>query len=42
MWVASHVVDAGGTAPVFWCSAAGLAALTFAFRRRLISLRRAR
>jgi predicted MFS family arabinose efflux permease len=41
LWVASHVVDAGGTAPVFWFSAAGLAALTFAFRRRLISLRRA-
>jgi YNFM family putative membrane transporter len=40
LWVASHVVDAGGTAPVFWCSAAGLAILTFAFRRRLISLRR--
>lgn len=41
LWVASHLVDTGGTAPVFWGSAAGLALLTFAFRRRLLSSRRA-
>jgi YNFM family putative membrane transporter len=41
LWVASHVVDAAGTAPVFWFSAVGLALLTFAFRRRLLSSRRA-
>jgi predicted MFS family arabinose efflux permease len=42
LWIASQVIDAAGPAPVFWCSAAGLAALTFAFRRRLLSSRRAR
>lgn len=41
LWVASHVVDAAGAAPVFWSSALGLAVLGFAFRRRLISSRRA-
>ena len=41
LWVASHVVDAAGAVPVFWSSALGLAVLGFAFRRRLISSRRA-
>jgi len=41
LWAASHVVDAGGTAPVFWFSAAGLAVMTLAFRKRLLSSRRA-
>jgi predicted MFS family arabinose efflux permease len=41
LWVASHVVDIAGARPVFWCSAVGLAALAFAFRRRLLSSRRA-
>lgn len=41
LWVASHAVDAVGARPVFWCSAVALAALAFAFRRRLISSRRA-
>jgi predicted MFS family arabinose efflux permease len=39
--VASRLVDAAGIAPVFWCSTVGLAAVALAFRRRLISLRRA-
>jgi predicted MFS family arabinose efflux permease len=39
--VASRLVDAAGSAAVFGCSALGLAALTFAFRRRLLSSRRA-
>ncbi len=39
--VASHVVDSAGIALVFWCSALGLAGLTLAFRRRLVSSRRA-
>jgi predicted MFS family arabinose efflux permease len=39
--LASRMVDAVGVPAVFWCSAAGLAALTFAFRRRLLGLRRA-
>ncbi|HWI36614.1 MAG TPA: MFS transporter [Burkholderiales bacterium] len=41
LWVASHVVDAAGAVPVFWSSALGLAVLGFAFRRRLLSSRRA-
>lgn len=41
LWVASRLVDAQGVRPVFWFSAVGLAVLTVAFRRRLISLRRA-
>jgi predicted MFS family arabinose efflux permease len=40
LWAASHVVDAVGIAPVFWCSALGLVVLTYAFRRRLLSSRR--
>ena len=39
--VASRLVDAVGIASVFWCSTVGLAAVAFAFRRRLLSLRRA-
>ena len=41
LWVASHVVDAAGAVPVFWSSALGLAVLGWAFRRRLLSSRRA-
>jgi len=41
LWVASHLVDAVGISPVFWSSALGLVLLTAAFRRRLLSLRRA-
>ena len=41
LWVASHVVDAAGAVPVFWSSALGLAVLGLAFRRRLLSSRRA-
>jgi predicted MFS family arabinose efflux permease len=40
-WLASRVVDATGVAPVFACSALGLAVLGAAFRRRLLSSRRA-
>jgi YNFM family putative membrane transporter len=41
LWAASRVVDGWGLTPVFWCSAVGLAVLAFAFRRRLLSSRRA-
>jgi predicted MFS family arabinose efflux permease len=41
LWVASHLLDAVGIGPVFWCSALGLVVLTAAFRRRLLSSRRA-
>ena len=41
LWVASRLVDAVGIPPVFFGSALGLAALAFAFRRRLLSSRRA-
>ena len=40
-WLASRVVDATGVAPVFACSALGLVVLGAAFRRRLVSSRRA-
>ena len=39
LWAASHLVDSVGTVPVFACSALGLAVLTLAFRRRLLSSR---
>lgn len=39
--VAARVVDAVGVPPVFWCSTLGLAVLAVAFRRRLLSSRRA-
>jgi predicted MFS family arabinose efflux permease len=39
--VAARVSDAAGIPPVFWCSALGLAVLALAFRRRLLSSRRA-
>ncbi len=37
VWLASHVVDSTGVAPVFAGSALGLVALAAAFRRRLLS-----
>jgi predicted MFS family arabinose efflux permease len=41
LWAASQLLDAVGIGPVFWCSALGLVVLTAAFRRRLLSSRRA-
>jgi predicted MFS family arabinose efflux permease len=38
VWLAARVVDAAGITPVFACSAAGLAVLAFAFRRKLNQL----
>lgn len=37
VWLAGRIVDAYGVAPVFACAAAGLAALSIAFRRGLVS-----
>ncbi len=37
VWLASHVVDAAGSTPVFGFSAIGLVVLSAAFRRRLLS-----
>lgn len=41
VWLAARLVDAAGVAPVFGCAALGLAALSYAFRRRLLSAPRA-
>jgi predicted MFS family arabinose efflux permease len=41
LWAASQLLDAVGIGPVFWSSALGLVVLTAAFRRRLLSSRRA-
>jgi predicted MFS family arabinose efflux permease len=40
-WLASRLLDAAGVVPVFGSSALGLAVLAVAFRRRLLSSRRA-
>jgi len=40
-WLASRLVDSTGIVPVFACAALGLAVLGAAFRRRLVSSRRA-
>jgi len=42
VWLASHLADTLGIAPVFGVSALGLALLAVAFRRRLLSSPRAR
>jgi predicted MFS family arabinose efflux permease len=39
VWLASHVVDTQGTAPVFLAAAAGLSLLAYDFRRRLATMR---
>ena len=39
VWLASHVVDAVGTRPLFALAALGLPALAFEFRRRLARIR---
>jgi predicted MFS family arabinose efflux permease len=41
VWLASHIVDTRGTAPVFLAAAAGLSLLTYEFRRRLGKMRKA-
>jgi predicted MFS family arabinose efflux permease len=41
VWLASRLLDAAGVVPVFGSSALGLAVLAVAFRRRLLSSRRA-
>jgi hypothetical protein len=41
VWLASHLADAAGIAPVFAVSALGLVVMAAAFRRRLLSSPRA-
>ena len=41
VWIASHVVDAHGTLPVFLAAGAGLVMLAFFFQRQLAARRRA-
>jgi hypothetical protein len=40
VWLASHLADAVGIAPVFGASALGLVLMAAAFRRRLIKAAR--
>ena len=42
VWLAARVIDAAGVSPVFLVAAPGLLLLSFVFRRRLLSARRAR